>query len=137
MFKKGFTYIELLITLAIIGVLFVPVMQLFSHSLYATGDSQDLITATNLATWEMEKVKNLAYTKAQLKEMGSAIYPPEGEEPLVMNNANWRIERRIVNESEPLRVEVAVYRDGFPAEPLVTLVTVSYTHLTLPTIYSV
>ena len=59
LFQKGFTYIELLITLAIIAVLFVPMMQLFSHSLYSTGVSQGLITAVNLAKWEMERTKNL------------------------------------------------------------------------------
>jgi len=121
--KKGFTYIELLITLAIIGVLFVPVMQLFSHSLYSTGESQDLITATNLAKWEMERVKNLALTKQQLRKAGDSIYPGAGQEPLEMNHMKWRIERKIIPEKDPLEVRVSAYHDGEPANPLVTLVT--------------
>jgi len=121
--KKGFTYIELLITLAIIGMLFVPVMQLFSHALYSTSTSQDLITATNLAKWEMERVKNLALTKQQLKEAGDSIYPGPAQEPLEMNQMKWRIARKIIPEKDPLEVRVSAYRDGQPQEPLVTLVT--------------
>jgi len=89
MTNKAFTYIELLITLAIIAVLFVPIMQLFSHSLYATGSSQELITATNLAKWGMEKTKNLNVTEEQLKQLGNTIYPESGKEPLEMNGLKW------------------------------------------------
>ena len=85
--NRAFTYIEILIALAVMAVLFVPIMQLFSHTVYSTSVSQDLITATNLAKWEMERVKNLNLTKAQLKEAGNRTYPLEGEPPLVMNNA--------------------------------------------------
>ncbi len=121
--KRAFTYIELLITLAIIAVLFVPVMQLFSHSMHSTGASRDLITATNLAKWEMERVKNLKLTKQQLKQLGDSVYPGEGEEPLEMNQMKWRIARKIIQESDPLEVRVSVYHDGHPEESLVTLVT--------------
>ena len=64
--KKGFTYIELLITLAIFAVLFVPIMQLFTHVISSSAESQDLITAVNLAKWGMEKTKNLNLTTTQL-----------------------------------------------------------------------
>lgn len=121
--KTSFTYIELLITLAIIAVLFVPIMQLFSHSLYSTIASQDLITATNLAKWEMERTKNLNVTKAQLKQMGDSIYPAPEEKPLEMNNVKWRIKRDIIENSDPLEVRVSVYHDGEPDKPVVTLAT--------------
>ena len=52
---KGFTFIEILMTLAVIGILFVPVIQLFNHAVLATSDSLELITATNLAKSEMER----------------------------------------------------------------------------------
>ena len=64
--KRGFTYIELLIALAILGVLFVPVMHLFSYSVHSSGESRDLITATNLARWQMERLKNLGLKKEEL-----------------------------------------------------------------------
>lgn len=120
---KGFTYIELLITLAIVAVLFIPIMQLFSHSLYSTRISQDMITATNLAKWEMERIKNLNTTKAQLREIGDSIYPPLKEQPLVMNNAKWRIKREIIKESDPLEVRVEVFYEGKTDKPIIALVT--------------
>jgi len=121
--KKGFTYIELLITLAIIAILFVPVMQLFSHSVYSSGTSQDLITAANLAKWQMERLKNLGYTKEQLQKIEENVYPPLDQPPLEMNNQKWRIIQDIPKEeSGPLQVTVSVYRNG-EAEPFITLVT--------------
>ena len=108
----GFTYIELLITLTVMAVLFVPVMQLFSHSLMASSTSQDLMTATNLARWGMERIKNLNATKKQLSEIGDVMYPPADKEPLELNGMKWRIKRKIKKGSDPLEVRVHVYIVG-------------------------
>ena len=107
--KRAFTYIELLITLTVMGVLFVPVMQLFSHALHASGTSQELMTATSLARWEMERVKNLNVTKKRLKEIGDSVYPSLDKEPLEMNEMKWRIKREIMQATDPLEVRVHVY----------------------------
>lgn len=106
---RAFTYIELLITLTVIAVLFVPIMQLFSHSLIASSTSQDLITATGLARWEMERIKNLNVTKEKLIEIGDSLYPPVDEEPMKLNEMLWRIKREIIEGSDPLEVRVHVY----------------------------
>ena len=107
--SMAFTYIELLITLTILAVLFVPVMQLFSHSLVASSTSQDLMTATSLARWEMERVKNLNVTKEQLSEIGDLWYPTMDKDPLEMNEMKWRIKRQIIEGTDPLEVRVHVY----------------------------
>ena len=86
-----------------------PIMQLFSHSLHASTTSQDLITATSLARWEMERIKNLNVSKERLSGMGDSFYPPIYEEPIDLNDMLWRIKREIVEGSDPLEVRVHVY----------------------------
>ena len=115
--RDAFTYIELLITLAIIAVLFVPMMQLFSHSLHSTSISQELITATNLARGEMERIKNLSATKAQLKRQGDFVYPVK------INDTEWRIKREVLQDSDPLEVRVHVFREAQMDKHVLTLVT--------------
>ena len=119
----GFTFIEILMTLTVIALLFVPVMQLFSNSLYATGENLDRITAMNLAQSEMERTINLNMTKAQLKKIGTQIFPPLDQQPYEINKGAWRVEREIVEESDPLEVRVKVFKDGQPEKTPVILVT--------------
>jgi hypothetical protein len=110
-------------TLTVIALLFVPVMQLFSNSLYATSENLDRITATNLAQSEMERTINLNMTKAQLKKIGTQIFPPLEEKPYEINKSFWRVEREIVEDSDPLEVRIKVYKDGQPEKVAITLVT--------------
>lgn len=119
---RGFTYIEVLIALAVMAILFIPMMQLFSRSLYSTTISGDMLTAVNLARWEMERVKNLNITKNQLKLQGNIWTPKLEEQPLTINNAKWRILRHLKADSDPLQVNVEVYLADNLKKPLATLV---------------
>ena len=119
----GFTFIEILMTLTVIALLFVPVMQLFSNSLYATGENLDRITAMNLAQSEMERTINLNMTKEQIKEIGPQVFPPLGEPPYMLNKTQWRVQREVIEESDPLEVRVTVFKDGKPDKAYITLVT--------------
>lgn len=120
--KKGFTYIELLITLAVMAILLVPVMQLFAHTLSSVSSSQGLIVATNLARWQMERIKNLNFTTKRFRELGTVIYPPLEEEPMEMGDLKWRIKTEFIGSS-PLEVRVAVYYAIEMKKPIMTLVT--------------
>ena len=119
----GFTFIEILITLTVIGLLFVPVMQLFSNSLYSTSENLDRITAMNLAQSEMERTINLNMTKAQIKKIGTQIFPPLGEPPFDINKSLWRVQREVVEDSDPLEVSVKVFKESQPDKVLISLTT--------------
>ena len=106
---RGFTYVEILVTLVIVAILFVPMMQLFSQAMEATTMSRDLITAVNLARWEMERVKNLS----------ASLDQPAFQ----LNGCGWRIERRLKAGAEPLEVTVEVRRDGEGQKSLASLTT--------------
>ena len=121
--ETGFTFIEILITLTVIALLFVPVMQLFSNSMYSTAENLDRITAMNLAQSEMERTINLNMTKEQLKKIGTQIFPPLEEKAYEINKGAWRVEREVVEDSDPLEVHIKVFRDGAPEQVTVMLVT--------------
>lgn len=121
--RHGFTFVEILMTLAVIGILFIPVTQLFNHSIFATANSLEMITAANLANSEMEKTINLNLPKVKLKELGTVYYPPLEEEPLVVNQLPWRVERQILPASDPVEIRINVYHADRMEKPMVTLVT--------------
>jgi len=129
----AFTFIEILIALVVIAVLFIPMIQLFSNAIYAVTVSGEGITAVNLARWEMERVKNLNLTKSGLKKIGDLWTPSLDEPALEINQAKWRILRRVSAEGEsapggdsnsgPLMVRVEVYRDDNLKKPMVSVST--------------
>lgn len=121
--KRGFTFIEILLTLTVIAVLFVPLMELFSHSLFATTQSLDKITAASLAKSEMEKIINLNYTKAQLRDMGEQWIPPLEGDPLMVNKSHWRLKREAIEGTDPIEVRVHAYQMPDMDKPVVSLVT--------------
>lgn len=121
--NNGFTFIEILMTLAVIGILFVPVIQLFNHSVFATSDSMELITATNLAKSEMERTLNLNLSKTRLREEGDRFSPPLEEAPVFVNNTRWRIKREVIEGSDPLEVRIHVYKEEDLEKPVVSFVT--------------
>ena len=124
-FKKesGFTFIEILMTLTVIALLFVPVMQLFSNALFSTTVNLESITAMNLAQSEMERTISLNLTKAELLKVGTQLLPPEDKPATEMNRQFWRVKREIMPDSDPVEVRISVYKDGELDKSLVTLVT--------------
>ncbi len=120
--RKGFSYVEILVTLSLLGILFVPMMQLFMYAMDATSSSRDLLTATSLGRSEMERVKNLSSSLDRLREQGSTTWPPPEEPPLKLNGRTWRVDRILKAGSDPLEVTIEVRREG-ETKILVRLVT--------------
>ena len=121
--EKSFTYIEILLTLAIMAVLFVPMMQLFSYALYSAGYSGEVLTAVNLTQVQMERIKNLTLTKAQLREKGDTWAPALDEPPLELNQTKWRVLSRFKPGTNPLQVNVEAYLAEDLNRPMASLVT--------------
>ena len=100
-------------------------MQFFSQALEGTSASRDLITAVSLASWEMERTKNIGTKTERLKKIGDAVWPLQEEPPLELNGRGWRIHRILGAGSDPLQVTIEVRLDGQPnaVARLVTLIS--------------
>ena len=59
--KKGFTLIELIMTIVVIAIIAIPLALLVMEHLSSTLRSEDYTMAVNLARFEMENIKNLNY----------------------------------------------------------------------------
>ena len=117
--RAGFTFIEVLLTLVILSVAVTPLMQMFSTIVEEVGYTDDLRFALDLAREEVEKLKNLALTEQQIKDLGNVISPP-----IQLNRATWYTVRVVNPSASPLELQVFVYRDGFMGPPMVSLVTI-------------
>lgn len=108
---NGVTFIEILITLSVIAICFLPLMHMFSTALEQVYASGGLTTARYLAQEGMERLKNLGLTQAQVEEAGDVIE---------VNEKKWRVARRVMRGSDPLEVRIQVYLEKDP-KPLVEI----------------
>jgi len=116
---KGFTFVEILITLSILMISVVPLMQMYQMALGQVAYMDDMRTALDLAREEVEKIKNLALTEKQIKQLGNLISPP-----VRLNRRVWYTVRVVDQAASPLEVQVTVYRDQPGGSPLVSLVAI-------------
>ena len=59
--KQGFTLVELIMTIVVVGIISIPLSLLVSQHINSIAQSEDYGMAINLARFEMENVKNLNY----------------------------------------------------------------------------
>ena len=107
---SGFTYIEMLIVVMLVGLCFVPLLQMFVQSVDEVEQYSELGTALQLGREAMESVKNLRLTESQIAAQGVVWTPPEKEPPLVMDKQSWRVKRTAIQHTDPLEVHVEVFR---------------------------
>jgi prepilin-type N-terminal cleavage/methylation domain-containing protein len=117
--NRGFTFVEILVTLLVLAVAVTPLLQLYATAVEQLGFTDDLSTASELAREEIEKVKNLALTERQLKQMGNVISPP-----IRLQKRIWYTVRVVDPDLTPLEVQVYVYRGTLKSAPIVQLVTI-------------
>lgn len=115
----AFTFIEILLTLVILSACAVPLMRMFSTAVEQVGTVDEIRTAMDLGREEIEKIKNLALTEEQLKELGNVI-----SSPIVLNRTVWFTARVVDPDATPLKVTVFVFRDSLTTRPVVSFVTI-------------
>lgn len=67
---KGFTLLEVLVSIAIIAVLFLPMLSFFSHSLKVNTNSKKMQRANMVASSAMEMAKSIEHISDMTKENG-------------------------------------------------------------------
>jgi len=121
--KKGFTFIEILIAMTLIAIVFIPLMKMFTVAMDSINLAKIKTTAVSIAREHMEMVKNLNLPEERMKELESPSYfPPVNEDPFELNQTKWRVKRVIHKSTDPLQVDILVYIDG-ESEPIYTLST--------------
>ena len=117
--RRGFTFVEILVTLLVLAVAVTPLLQLYAAAVEQIGFAEDRSTALELAREEIEKIKNLALTEKQLKQLGNVI-----NLPIRLQKKVWYTVRVVDPDSTPLEIQVYVYRETLKNSPVVQLVTI-------------
>ena len=117
--KRGFTFVENLLTLVIISLCAMPLMRLYATAVEQTGTVDEIRTALDLSREEVEKGKNLALTEDQIKALGNVVGPP-----LFLNRTVWFTVRIVDPDASPLKITVFIFRDSLATRPVVSMVTI-------------
>jgi len=123
--NNAFTFIELLISLSVIAIAFLPLMQMFTTGLEQVYHISELNSARYLAQEEMERLKNLQFTEAQIKDLGDLWEPALDKPALEFNECRWRVLRKVTQYSDPLEVRIQVFSEPIipKSKPILELVT--------------
>ena len=121
--RHGFTYIEMLVVIALVALCFVPILHMFTQSMDEVQQYSDIGTALQLGRETMESVKNFRLTETQIEGQGTVWVPPEKESPLVINGVPWKVKRYAVKNTDPLEIHVEVFRAENLERPVLELVT--------------
>ncbi len=119
----AFSYLEILLALSILAIFFLPCMEMFSRSVTQLSYISEMNTALALGREGMERIKNLRFTEKQLLSRGDEYFPPAEDPPTRLNGIDWRILQHFEPGTDPLKVQVSVFREDLPDEPLVQLTT--------------
>jgi len=119
----GFTYIEMLVVVTLVGLCFVPLLQMFASSMDEVMQYSELGTATQIGHSKIERVKNLRMNEDQIEKMGTVWIPSAKEPPIKLNHKEWRVKREAIKGTDPLEIHISVFRDQDLLHPLIELVT--------------
>lgn len=98
--SDGYTLVEILVAIAIMGIFFVAIFSIFSMVLRNSVISESRITATGLANQQLEMIRNLTYDDVATTEGW-----PQGDIPSsqvkTLNNINYTINTEVIYFDDP------------------------------------
>ena len=118
--RGGYTFIELIAAIALIAIVFVPMMEMFHQGLVNMREAGVRRTAIDLAGEELALLEMADLTVEQMAREGSRSRPVQ-----VIDNSPWAVrwEFRFVDHQPPLEIRIKVYRQGRTEKPEFELVT--------------
>lgn len=120
--RTGFTFIELVISMALLAIGIFPVLELFSSALSTVVATRTNVTAVNFANEALEMVKNMNLSVDQWIEMKQYDYPLPGEEDVIINGQSWNFSVVVTEPARPLPLEIRVFQSD-SSEPVLKLHT--------------
>lgn len=100
----GFSFVEVLITIVLVGVAFMPMMQLFAVGMASMQEAKQYDTAVYYAEEEMERLALAGEDISVLRTAGPVERNPD---------AGWRVQRICKPETQPLEIRIKVFRQGY------------------------
>lgn len=107
MSKKGYTLIEIIITVTILTLITVPICTLLTQSVYSNIKSKEMIAALGLAQGKIEELKALSFDEIRTR-LGEQY-----EDAVESNNYYFRRSVKIqIEEANLLRITVRIQGDN-------------------------
>lgn len=107
--KKGYTLVELIITLAVIGIMIVPIFNSFVESHKVNVISKRRIVSSHLAQSRMEEIKSFDFNTLKFEFQGnpidtsnSTVEFTDGGKTLTRNNVDYVVTSKLINVTDKL-----------------------------------
>ncbi|MCD6118228.1 type II secretion system protein [bacterium] len=136
--SSGFTLLEAMISILVVGLLFLGALMIFYQSVEIQLSSEDVAYANNLARTGVEEVKALRWLNIPLDDTGTSYLDPYTQtkpNTYVTDDGEYRVVRTITDPMPDVkRITVNIYtidssgEGGVSSEPAVTMVTDLFKH---------
>jgi prepilin-type N-terminal cleavage/methylation domain-containing protein len=116
---SGYTFIELLIALALLGIVVAPLLNLFATGYSFIGDARKETTALNLCRTRLEELRAMGYSTVCVQYIDSSSLPVSEFNPLGLDG--------FIRETNVTLVELATNNSSNPSVELLQIdVTVTW-----------
>lgn len=118
--EKGFTLIEVIISIAVLGILISPIFTLMNVNSKLSNKSREQIIATNLAESEIEELKFSEFIKLGKSTKSKDGFKIDSMIESVLNIEDYEDEEKVVDYKKLYKITVEVKKDEKFIERLFT-----------------